>query len=226
MPDLRQMRLCLRSREGPGRYGPVIVGQTRYRRAGTGKTDGINGTYAPVIDACFVIAGQKWRSSPLMTLDHAGRPVRCGVSRANGGNVRLVACAGWGLPAFDPRSCPGRPRFSWLWPSAPEPGRQASRRVADIRCPRSGGLVQSALSKPGHPSGDQWAREKQPPGRAPRAPPTCTAVLRFAPAGGTRRLRLTGRLAASGTKSATRARCLVSIRKSCGRVAGAYYSSW
>jgi hypothetical protein len=47
----------------------MIVGQKCNRRTGTDKTDGINRTYDPIIDACFMIAGQKWRYSPLMTLD-------------------------------------------------------------------------------------------------------------------------------------------------------------
>ena len=93
-------------REGPGRRRPVIAGHKCDHRAGTGKTDGINRTYAPVIGACFVIAGQKWRSSPRMTLDHAGRPVRRGVSRGNGGNARPAGRPGRRLTAFDPRSDP------------------------------------------------------------------------------------------------------------------------
>ena len=95
---------CFGSRDGRGRRRPVIAGQKCNRRAGTGKTDGINRTYAPVIGACCVIAGQKWRSSPLMTLDHAERPIRHGVSRTNGGNVRSVGCPGRRLAGFDPRS--------------------------------------------------------------------------------------------------------------------------
>jgi len=47
----------------------MIAGHMCNRRARNGKTDGINRTYGPIIDACFMIAGQKWRYSPLMTLD-------------------------------------------------------------------------------------------------------------------------------------------------------------
>ena len=142
-----KLRLGPGSREGPGRRRPVIAGQTRYGRAGTGKTDGINRTYGLVMDACFVIAGQNWRSSPLMTLDHAGRLVRCGVSRGNGGNARPAGCPGRRLPAFDPRYCPGAAALQF---TAALPGRnrarQASRPGPGHSLPRLAGWFRTALS--------------------------------------------------------------------------------
>ena len=114
----------------------MIAGHKRDHRAGNGKTDGINRTYAPVIHACFVIAGQKWRISPLMTLDHAGRPDRRGVSRGNGGNARPVACPGRRPPSSDPQSCPPgtaalQLRGALTWPKlSPAGGPARSRSFA------------------------------------------------------------------------------------------------
>ena len=73
-----------------------------------------------------------------MTLDHAGRPARCGVLRANGGNVRPRWLPGRPRAAFDPRSCPPEPpRFRSLRPYPAGTGHGGrARQVAVIRCPR------------------------------------------------------------------------------------------
>ena len=150
---LRQMRFCLRSREGPGRCGPVIAGQKCNRGAGTGKTDGINRTYAPVIGACFVIAGQKWRSSPRMTLDHAWCLIRCGVSRGNGEMPGRLPAPRGACPRLTLDIDPGPPRISSPRPSpaGTGPGGRAGQ-VPGIRCPPAGGLVQDRPERAPDPS--------------------------------------------------------------------------
>jgi hypothetical protein len=69
-----------------------------------------------------------------MTLDHAGHPIRPGVSRGNGGNARPVACPGRCRSSFDPRSCPGAPRFRSLRPC---PGRNWEWRRSRPGCGHS-----------------------------------------------------------------------------------------